>query len=161
MSDDLIFPTHYTEKEGGSLYPYPYLKDGIATWILDSMITSNQRAFVFKSEKTKTEIKIHSLMYLDSFKEIVWRWDCFNGTTHGAPGTKQNIKEKLMSISGICFPMPTEQGKCVKILDQTFYVVCAGAKPETVKLFGPFSPNKMSMRTVSWKKFLQERVRVI
>jgi hypothetical protein len=58
--------------------------------------------------------------------------------------------------------MPIRQGTIIKILDQVFYVVDAGAKPETVKLYGPFMPNRpLSVRTVNWEKFLKERIRII
>ncbi len=60
------------------------------------------------------------------------------------------------------FPMPIVQGTIIKILDQTFYVVDQGSKPDTVKLYGPFTPTKgLSVRTVNWDKFLKERIRII
>ena len=60
------------------------------------------------------------------------------------------------------FPMPVHQGTIVKILDQTFYVVAEGSKPDTVKMFGPSIPNRpLTLRTVNWETFLKQRIRII
>lgn len=168
MNKKICHPSFYTSQEFDKWKPFPY-SEGIFEETLKQVLESSN-SLMFEG------IHIHALAFEDLTEgtDHYLRWDVVNGHTGKIIINKTKIfkdcpkpfkRGETKMNTEFTFPIPSEVGQVVRILDQSFYVMGYGEKPGTVKMFGPFVgrglDTKLSTRTVTWARFCRERIRLV